>query len=109
MEQTPAHLTLSECSKWIGKNAVSVKVRKIGHSDKIAVDLLVFSPEVTYGPSDCSLKKIANNAAAPHGISSFDTSWLSDVVIDRKVALPDGSLAGIRVRKVSLAYHGVDR
>ena len=107
MEITVGHKVLSMSTCFLSNSSVAVKVRKIGHSDKLAVDLLVFSPEVTYGPSDCSLKKIANNAAAPHGISSFDTSWLSDVVIDRKVALSDGSPAGIRIRKISLAYHGV--
>ena len=112
MDNKPSHRTLSLCSKWCGDSQVRVKVRKIGHSDKIAVDLTVLSPEVTYAPTavptDAQLKRIACNAVSKEGVASFDHCLLKDVTVERKTTRLDGSMSVTTVREMSLAFHGVN-
>lgn len=102
------HITLGEHSRWVGENQVSVKVRKIGRSSKIAVDLQVLSPQVTYAPSYCELKKIACRTADLYGIVSHDYSVLSDVSTEQKTRNASGVYEVTHVRNLSLAFATVE-
>ncbi|AKU45345.1 hypothetical protein MADRUGA_55 [Mycobacterium phage Madruga] len=107
MNCNPGHELLTLKSVWLKDSQVRVRVRKIGESKKIAVDMQVLTPESSEIPSSSELKRIACDAAVLCGAASRDYSKLYDYQTDRKAERLDGSKVLTHIHELSLAFHGV--
>lgn len=111
METIRKHISeynvISLSSRWISDSQVRVRVRQIGHSDKIAVDLFELSPE---GKEVCKgvLNRIACDAAMLNGAASRDYCVIRDFLTARKAMRLDGSVTATNIREKTYVFHGVN-
>ena len=93
-------------SRWIGKSQVRVRVRKIGHGEKIIVDLFVLQPE-GHSVSRTQRNGIAIKAAIREGATCADFTLIYNQSIQRRAQRLDGTITVTNVEELSYVFNGV--
>jgi hypothetical protein len=89
-------------SEWVGDSQMRLRVRKLGKTDKVIVDVTELSHKRICRPG--TALRVARNFVRQFGVVSVDATMLRDTRHDKQATTLDGKKVLVKIRQSSFVF-----